>query len=495
MATVLHEIEVERNELNWLLNSGALGRSHNLTQMLKFICEKHFQGESDQITEHSVAVEALGRRSDFDPQTDTIVRVTAHTLRKRLQEIYQGDGASRPVHIVIPPGQYAPSFVHANGAILASPQSAAARVGNGAFVTSAARPQASGRSWLIPVLVLAAVVAVSAVYFLWIHPRPHNAASPHLAGNAVVAGHPVRALLGEGRQSYVDHSGFTWSPGHYCTGGASVAEPAQEIAGTEDPYIYQGGVRGNTHCLFPVDPGIYEVRLLFAELSHLETATSRVVVFLNGSDGNTIDIVDDATGDNIATTKVFSGVRPQNDGAIHVDFLSDTSLLKAVEILPTPTEAPLSVRIVAGPRAYTDPQGNLWLSDRYFVGGRLGLQPKPGVAPPPSLYSHHRVGHFRYDIPVVPLQKYRVRLYFQEPWFGKQNGGTGGPNSRIFDVWCNGAAILSNFDILKEAGSAPIVKTFDGIRATAQGKIELEFVPVVNYPLIDAIEVSSEPAS
>ena len=97
MATDLIASEREREELDWLLNSGVLGRSHNLSRMLKFICEKHFEGQAGQITEHALAVEALGRRDDFNPQTDTIVRVTVHQLRKRLQEIYADPGASRPV--------------------------------------------------------------------------------------------------------------------------------------------------------------------------------------------------------------------------------------------------------------------------------------------------------------------------------------------------------------------------------------------------------------
>ena len=112
MATDLNANEAAREELDWLLTSGVLGRSQNLTRMLKLICEKHFQGQASQITEHALAVEALGRRSDFNPQVDTIVRVTAHQLRKRLQEIYAGPGASRPVQIHIPAGQYAPSFVY-----------------------------------------------------------------------------------------------------------------------------------------------------------------------------------------------------------------------------------------------------------------------------------------------------------------------------------------------------------------------------------------------
>ncbi|MFY9853833.1 MAG: RHS repeat-associated core domain-containing protein [Terracidiphilus sp.] len=110
-------LQAEKDELNWLLTSGVLGRSSNLARMLTFVCEKHIQGQDDQITEYSIATEALGRRDHFDPQNDTIVRVTAHSLRKRLQEIYQTDGVNRPVHIQIPLGNYMASFVHigANG--------------------------------------------------------------------------------------------------------------------------------------------------------------------------------------------------------------------------------------------------------------------------------------------------------------------------------------------------------------------------------------------
>lgn len=212
-----------------------------------------------------------------------------------------------------------------------------------------------------------------------------------------------------------------------------------------------------------------------------------------GSDSNTVDVVDDAGGDRIATTKVFRAVRPQNDGAIHIDFVSEVSLLKAVEILPAPSEALLPIRIVAGGRSYTDPDGNVWLSDRYFLGGRFGENPDKSGAT--GVYAFHRVGHFRYVIPVIPFEKYRVRLYFQEPWFGKQSGGAGGAHSRVFDMSCNGVKLLTNFDILSEVGPSPTIKTFDHIQATAQGKIELSFTPVVNYALINAIEVISEPAS
>jgi hypothetical protein len=54
--------------------------------------------------------------------------------------------------------------------------------------------------------------------------------------------------------------------------------------------------------------------------------------------------------------------------------------------------------------------------------------------------------------------------------------------------------ILKNFDIMAEGGSNPVVKKFDNIPATAQGKIELSFMPVVNYPEVNALEVFAEPS-
>jgi len=497
MAADLIASEREREELDWLLNSGVLGRSHNLARMLKFICEKHFEGNAGQITETALAVEALGRREDFNPQTDTIVRVTVHQLRKRLQEIYTDAGASRPVEIHIPAGQYAPSFVHKE-----DEPATASSSGTGTTIPvspseaeAAARAGAVRRRGQFAGLALTCCVLLAGALFEVIHSRtlPTSSAVPDFKPIGVVRGHPVRALLGKGRAPYIDQAGNTWTPGNYCTGGDNLSESSQRIAGTDDPAIFLGGVRGHAHCVFPVEPGIYEVHLLFAEASDLEEATNRAVLSLNGGENVSLDVVDDAGGDYVADTKVFRGVRPENDGSIHIDFVSEISALKAVEILPAPSESLLPVRILAGSSPYKDSEGNLWLPDRYFLGGRPGQSAKVVKSEQSGLYASHRIGNFRYVIPVFPHDKYRVRLYFQEPWFGKENNGIGGPGSRVFDVWCNGTVLLKDFDILSEGGSRPVAKTFDNVQATAQGKIELIFSPVVNYPLINAIEVLPEP--
>ena len=153
----------------------------------------------------------------------------------------------------------------------------------------------------------------------------------------------------------------------------------------------------------------------------------------------------------------------------------------------------LPVRIVVGHSPYRDSSGNVWMSDRYFFGGRLSsFGGESSRVTDGGLYEWHRFGHFHYVVPVVPGGKYTLRLYFMEHWFGVQNGGIGGVGSRIFDVYCNGSTLLKGFDIFREAGSRPLVKSFRHIEPTAQGKIEIYFMPAVNYPSISAIEVLQE---
>jgi hypothetical protein len=90
--------------------------------------------------------------------------------------------------------------------------------------------------------------------------------------------------------------------------------------------------------------------------------------------------------------------------------------------------------------------------------------------------------------------RYRVTLKFCEGHYGRLNTGVGGLGSRVFDVYCNGVALLRNFDIIKEAGGEdrPLDRTFPGIRPTAQGKIVLTFVPVKGMACVNGIEVGED---
>src|SRR5579863_1451827 len=98
----------EKHELQSVLSSGIFNRAPNLAHVLTYVCEKYFEGEAEQIKEYNIAVEALGRPAVFDQKRDSIVRVEAHRLRRRLREYYEAEGADHSIRIDIPPGQYAP---------------------------------------------------------------------------------------------------------------------------------------------------------------------------------------------------------------------------------------------------------------------------------------------------------------------------------------------------------------------------------------------------
>jgi hypothetical protein len=98
--------------LRSVLASAAFAHSPSLTAFLRFVVEAALAGRGDQLKGYTIAVEALGRRSDFDPETDAIVRVDAGRIRSALARYYETDGAHDAVVIDLPRGHYAPTFSH-----------------------------------------------------------------------------------------------------------------------------------------------------------------------------------------------------------------------------------------------------------------------------------------------------------------------------------------------------------------------------------------------
>ncbi|WP_321472276.1 helix-turn-helix domain-containing protein [uncultured Paludibaculum sp.] len=73
------------------------------------------------VKEFEIATNALGRGDDYDPRSDSTVRVVASRLRSKLAEYYTQDGVADPVIISIPKGAYVVSGSyrhngHSNGA-------------------------------------------------------------------------------------------------------------------------------------------------------------------------------------------------------------------------------------------------------------------------------------------------------------------------------------------------------------------------------------------
>lgn len=154
-------------------------------------------------------------------------------------------------------------------------------------------------------------------------------------------------------------------------------------------------------------------------------------------------------------------------------------------------------RILAGysKGRYLGREGEVWGGDRYFTGGEAVELKLPYIqgTEDPTMYRTARVGEFSYDIPVKP-GKYELRLHFVETTFGPGTFTGRGESSRVFSVFLGGQPLLTNFDILSEAGGnfRAFARVFKGVSPSSDGMIHLAFHRIFDQPMVNAIELVPE---
>ncbi len=492
-------IEEARSELHSVLQSQSFARSPGLSRLLSYLCEKVLSGESGQIKEYSVALDVFGRQDSFDQDSDSIVRVQANRLRKRLAEYYEREGREHRVRITIPVGQYVPTFVE-------QPINEVPKI---------PPPKAPDlRLWLGILFASGILVLGLGTYLLVRHrlaTQAGQASAPAVESATPRVGLPVgdevRILAGATR-SYVDRSGKLWNPDAYFSGGTAVRSSVQHIWRTQDPAIYRSSRQGDFSYSIPLKPGVYEVHLHFAETYYGPEDPggggegSRVMnVAANGKSlVSDLGVLADAVGGRTADVRVFTDIAPAQDGILHLSFSSLTGrgMVSAIEILPGYPGRMRPVRIVARDVPYYSNDSQWWSSDAYFKGGQLAGSEEPAMGTEdPELYETERWGHFSYAIPVTPGQ-YRLTLHFVErgvqraiPASGEAAGNA--PEQRIFDVFCNGKLVIHQLNLTHEAGgNQALVRRISGLQPNPQGKLLLEFVPSSQYATVSAIEVVPE---
>jgi hypothetical protein len=104
-------LEEERAELEAVLASESFSRAPALSRLLTYVCGQYLAGRGEFLKEYTVGIEALGRGPNFDPDHDSVVRVMATRLRKRLAAYYAEEGAGHKLRIQLPESGYSPKFV------------------------------------------------------------------------------------------------------------------------------------------------------------------------------------------------------------------------------------------------------------------------------------------------------------------------------------------------------------------------------------------------
>ncbi|HEY3740869.1 MAG TPA: malectin domain-containing carbohydrate-binding protein [Bryobacteraceae bacterium] len=496
--------EAVREELGRLLESPAFRTSKRCSKFLEHVVEHTLRGPDGALKERSIGVELFQLPQDFDSGQHTIVRVTANEVRKKIAQHYlAANGAYHPVRIGLPAGSYSAEFQWAP-----TPPVEPEIVLHDVPLAAPSRRL----SWLAIACSAATLLLVGGLLF-WrsnaVKPAAFDSAANPPPSQLLSTDAGVRMIAGS-NHSYVDRSGRTWGPERFVSGGTVMVRPSERVFRTLDPDIYRHLRIGEFKYDIPLDRGSYELHLHFAETGladfiSAESSGEGQRVFRVSANGKRIleafDVVADAAGSNTADERVFRDIVPAEDGFLHLSFsaMRGSAMVSAIEVLPSGPGKVRPIRIRAGwTSSWQDSSERHWQADSYFLGGNALVRTtnpaaRNSIVPDMALYASERWGHFTYAIP-VPDGRYRVQLKFLEGHYGHQNIGGGGKGSRVFDVYCNGVALLRDFDIYKEAGGEgrALDRIFNGVRPNAQGKIVLSFVPVAGMACVNGIEVFEE---
>lgn len=105
-------IDAIRGALNNILSDDKFLASPQMSAFLIYVVQETIAGNSDRIKAYTVAVDALGKPTSFDPQNDPSVRVLANRLRSSLDNYYASN-PEQTLFIEIYRGSYVPHFIDA----------------------------------------------------------------------------------------------------------------------------------------------------------------------------------------------------------------------------------------------------------------------------------------------------------------------------------------------------------------------------------------------
>jgi adenylate cyclase len=113
--------DIVREHLESLLQSSQFDASARSRAFLSYVVDEALAGRGENLNQSVIAVAVFGRKADFDPILDPIVRVQAGRLRRSLERYYLLTDDADAIRIELPRGGYAPAFVKAGKDVHADP--------------------------------------------------------------------------------------------------------------------------------------------------------------------------------------------------------------------------------------------------------------------------------------------------------------------------------------------------------------------------------------
>ncbi|MBM3241976.1 hypothetical protein FJZ31_37370 [Candidatus Poribacteria bacterium] len=271
----------------------------------------------------------------------------------------------------------------------------------------------------------------------------------------------VMRILCGAEKPYIDHCGNIWSADRFYTGGKPISTKGN-IEGASptlsDQVLYQAGRAGEDFIYsIPVAPGLYSLRLKFAESEYQWCFARPFNLDINGRRVlRNFDVCQAARGSKRAYERVFRYLVPNADGQLVLRFTSGWEPLKksgeamvqAIEVVP---EQKLIMRInVGSDTQFVDWNSFIWASDAHFKGGQVIKSDALVTQAAPTLYDQElyrtaRTGPKLNYTMAVPPGLYTVHLKFAELWLSE-------PGKRPMNIAINGQCVWKYWDPATAAG-------------------------------------------
>lgn len=113
---------IDENDIRQYLlrieESGALGRGARRRSLLEYLLRAEAGGDGDKIKAYSIGLDVFDKPSDFDPTTDSSVRVEIGRLRTAIALFEAGEFADTAIELEIPVGTYRPKITRRESGVI-----------------------------------------------------------------------------------------------------------------------------------------------------------------------------------------------------------------------------------------------------------------------------------------------------------------------------------------------------------------------------------------
>ena len=320
-------------QIDRIIKSHSLRGSEALCKLLQYLAKQSLEHPDAPLKEYQIATEVYGR-NDFDPQSDSSVRVQAGRLRMKLAEYYASEGVNDSVVVKVPKGNYHLVFESRHNE--PRPEVPYRREDSVPVIPQATVPY----RWRVAVIGLTAALIISLVVLgtlLWVHKR---------ADASTVNVQEFRAMSGPLAEFWRPFTSGAEEPWVIYSNAAFVGRPETGMRyyksredGKATVYDHYTGV-GEVLAIHSLDEVFSSlgrhVRVKRGSLFTLDDARNTNLIFI-GSPSENLSLLDIPGTQNFVFQRAITGPRKGDLEIINKDSKSG----EAASYLASPSNSPL----------------------------------------------------------------------------------------------------------------------------------------------------------